>query len=170
MLMNRDERKKILFVVGMEHKLENFIQQKMKINPENMVYIYYNRLEDLEPFGNVMRNTIAAVYMENVEEIYLVSTNNDQKNEGSSLNKILRKIGPQAEMQTLDYLFKNCMPEFPGKNISDWIEGSRTLADDIQNSMNVIRNHPLMPSDIKVSELLIEKIDSEPAETTVEHF
>lgn len=145
--------KKVLFVVGMEHKLETLIWQKMNINPESSLFIHCNRPEALEPFGHLMRDIIVAVYMEDIEEIYVVSTNDDKKNEGSILNKIYEKIESQEEIQTVDYLFKNCMPEFPNTNLREWIEGSKALTAD--GTIKVIRDHPLMPSDVKVSELFI---------------
>lgn len=154
--MHRDKKKKVLFVMGMENKLENLIQQKMNIDLENSLIIHHDGLEDLEPFGHFMRNIIVTVYKENVEEIYLVSMNDDNMKEGSILNEIYERIDSQKEIQTLDYLFKNCTPEFPARNLRDWIEGSKALSTDVQNRIKMIQNHPLMPSDIKVSEVLFQ--------------
>ncbi|WP_318504114.1 carbonic anhydrase [Bacillus sp. T3] len=154
--MNLEEQKKVLFVIGMEHNLETIIKQNMNINPESSLFIHRDRPEALEPFGNLMRDIIISVYMENVEEIYLVSTQDEKKKEKSILNKIYEKIESQEEIQTLDYLFKNCMPEFPDSNLIEWLEGSQTLTD-VQKRIDVIRNHPLMPSNIKVTELFIHQ-------------
>ena len=152
--MNRDEEKKVLFVVGMEHELKTLIEQQMNINPESILFIHHNRPEALEPFGTLMRDIIVAVYMENVEEIYLVSTNVDKKHEEGLLDKIYEKLGSQEEIQTLDYLFKNCMPEFPNRNLREWIEGNQTIPDG--GAIDVIRKHPLIPSDVKVTNLFFE--------------
>ena len=100
-----------------------------------------------------MRDIIVAVYQENVEEIFVVATKDDQKNTGDILNKIYENKELQEKIQTLDYLFKNCKPEFPEGSISEWLEGGKTLTDDVQNSVNVIRHHPLMPTHVKVTEL-----------------
>lgn len=155
-VMNLDEHKKVLFVIGMEHKLENIIRQKMKINPESILFIHGYRPDALEPFGHLMREIIVAVYMGNVEEIFLVSSHDDKKNDGGGiLNQIYEKIGSEKDMQTLDYLFKNCMPEFPNRNLKEWLEGGRTLTS--AERIHMIRKHPLMPFNIKVTELMIDK-------------
>ena len=34
-----DEKKKVLFVIGMEHKMEHLIKQTININPENIIVL-----------------------------------------------------------------------------------------------------------------------------------
>jgi carbonic anhydrase len=104
-----------------------------------------------------MRDIIVAVYQENVEEIFVVATKDEQKNTRDILNKIYENKELRKKIQTLDYLFKSGMPEFPEGNIREWLEGSKTLTNDGLNSVNVIRHHPLMPSDVKVKELFFDK-------------
>ncbi|WP_147534350.1 carbonic anhydrase [Bacillus marasmi] len=171
-MLNKDENTKVLFVIGMEHKLENIIKQKMSINPESILFIHGYRHDAIEPFGNLMREIILAVYMENVEEIYLVSMHDVKKNDRSILNKICERIGSQEEIETVDYLFKNCRPEFPNSNVKEWLEGSKPLTT--AERTDVIRNHPLMPTNVKVTELFIdmvgEKIYNEPVDKTAGNF
>ena len=45
---------------------------------------------------------------------------------------------------------------YPEGNIGKWLEGGKTVTEDVQNSVNVIRNHPLMPPHVKVRGLFIE--------------
>ena len=123
--------------------------------------------QSFQPFGDLMRDIIVAVYQENVEEIFVVATKDDQKNTGDILNKIYENKELQEKIQTLDYLFKNCMPEFPEGSISEWLEGSKTLTDGVQNNVNVIRHHPLMPSHVKVTELFIDKENEKRSEIDV---
>ena len=149
-----DEKKKVLFVIGMDHKMEHLIKQTTNINPENIM-ILQSYEPVISPFGDLMRDIIIAVYQENVEEIFVVATKDNQTNTGDILNKIYKNKELQEKIQTLDYLFKNCKPEFPEGSISEWLEGSKTSTDGIQNNVNVIRHHPLMPSHVKVTELFI---------------
>ena len=116
-LMYIDEKKKVLFVIGMEHKMEHLIKQNTNINPENIM-ILQSYEPVISPFGDLMRDIIIAVYQENVEEIFVVATKDDQKNTGDILNKIYKNKELQEKIQTLDYLFKNCKPEFPEGSIT----------------------------------------------------
>lgn len=149
-LMNIDEKKKVLFVTGMEHNIECFIKESTNLNPDNVLILQSYR-PVISPFSDLMRDILMAVYQENVEEIVVTATNDDRKNPGEILNKICENKGLQEKIQTFDYLFKNCMPEFPADNLSEWLVGSKTL----KNSATVIRQHPLLPLNVKVTELFL---------------
>ncbi|WP_066074582.1 hypothetical protein [Neobacillus soli] len=155
--MSRDEKKKVLFVIGMEQRLERFIKEETNVKPENMIILQTYQPVVSHPYDDLMRDIIIAVYQDNVEEIVVVSTNDYQKNTGNILNKIYKNQELQDKIQTLDYLFKNCMPEFPEGTVSVWLQGGKTLTDSVQKTVNIIRNHPLLPSHIKVKELYIDQ-------------
>lgn len=149
-----DEKKKVLFITGMEHGLELFIKQETNLNPENTIILQSFGSEISQPYDDLMRNIIIAVYEENVEEIFVVAAKDEQKKNSDILNKIFENKELQGKIKTLDYLFQNCMPEFPERNIRDWLEGSSVGVD---HSIAMIRNHPLMLDHVKVSKLLIDK-------------
>ncbi|MEH7180993.1 carbonic anhydrase [Neobacillus vireti] len=155
--MSRDEKKKVLFVIGMDQKLERFIKEETNVNSENMIILQTYQPVISHPFDDLMRDIIIAVFQDNVEEIVVVSTNDYHKNTRDILNKIYKNKELQDKIQTLDYLFKNCMPEFPEGTVSVWLHGGNTLAESVRKSVNIIRNHPLLPSHVKVKELYIEQ-------------
>ncbi|KGM45392.1 carbonic anhydrase [Neobacillus niacini] len=155
--MSREEKKKVLFVIGMEQKLEQYIKEETNFNLENMIILQTYQPVVSHAFDDLMRDIIIAVYKENVEEIVVVSTNDYQKNTGDVLNKIYKSKELQDKIQTLDYLFKNCMPEFPEGTVSVWLQGGKTLTDSVQKTVNIIRNHPLLPSHVKVKDLHINQ-------------
>ncbi|MDR7239678.1 carbonic anhydrase [Neobacillus drentensis] len=155
--MSRDEKKKVLFVIGMEQKLERFIKEETNVNPENVLILQTYQPVVSHPFDDLMRDIIIAVYQDHVEEIVVVATNDYQKNTGDILNKIYKNKELQDKIQTFDYLFKNCMPEFPEGTVSLWLQGGKTLKDSVQKTVNIIRNHPLLPSNVKVKELYIDQ-------------
>ena len=124
-------------------------------NQENIITIQsYGSV--ISPFGDTMRDIIIAVYQENVDEIFVVSAKED-----SSRMEFLKKIFENSELQgklkTLNYLFENCMPEFPEGSIRGWLLGGDFSSNGGQNGIDVIRNHPLMPSHVKVTELPINQ-------------
>ena len=108
-----------------------------------------------------------AVYQENVEEIFVVATKDDQTHTRSILNKIYKNKELQEKIQTLNYLFKTCKPEFPEGSIIEWLEGSNTSTDGIQNMISVISRHPLMPAHVKVKELFINQENEKLSEIEV---
>jgi carbonic anhydrase len=152
-----DEKKKVLFVIGMETELDSFIKKKVNINPENSMILQSYGPVISQPFGDLMRDIIISVYQENVDEIVVVASEEDQKNAGDILSKIVEKKELQENIQMINYLLENGESPYPEGTISEWIEGGKTLTEDVQNSVNVIRNHPLMPPHVKVRGIFIEK-------------
>ena len=63
----------------------------------------------------------------------------------------------QENIQVLNYLFENCIPEFPNGNMSEWLQGRGTSSKNIEKNISLIQHHPLMPSNIKVSKLMVDR-------------
>jgi carbonic anhydrase len=158
--MNIDEKKKVLFVIGREQNPESIMKKITSLQPNNSLILQCYGLTN-SPFSDLMRDIIIAIYQENVEEIFVIVSKDEQKGRREIFKKIYENKGLQEKMQTLDYLFKNCMVEFPKGSIREWLEGSETSSNSVQNFVNVIRNHPLMPSNVTVKEFLIEKYYTE---------
>lgn len=158
--MYLDGNQKALFVIGMEDQLEQLLQQETKMQPENMLVLKTFGPVVSQPYGDVMRDIIIAVYQEKVGEIFIVGTKDSKEitmNIKDLLDKMSERKGMAEKIQTLDYLFKNCIPEFPGGNVSEWLEGSKSVTEDIKRSVNIIRHHPLMPSHVKVHGLIMNR-------------
>ena len=83
----------------------------------------------------------------------IVDPKEDRKNSKEVLGKIEKSIDLQMNIRTLDYLFTNCYPEFPARTIKEWFEGNHILVNEIQDIIDVIRRHPLMPPSVKVTVL-----------------
>lgn len=147
--MCRNENKKALFVVGMESDLEQLMKKMpKKMNLEDIL-IFQSYGSITTPFSDLMRDILFAVYEENVEEIY-VEVSKIRNYKDSILKKVKENKELQGKIQAYDYLLKNCMPEFTGGNIREWLEGSQDFKDTVQ----LIRNHPLLPSHVKVTEFV----------------
>ncbi|MEH7386055.1 carbonic anhydrase [Bacillus sp. JJ1521] len=159
------EKKKVLFVAGREYKPVYLTKYVNDINPEDMIILNSYGREVLQPFGELMRDIIITVYQENIEDIIVVG------DEGTgTLSQPVRctcPSVPQDKLETLEYLFENCMPEFPGMSLREWLEGYKTVTEYVQKSADTIRNHPLMPSDVIVRGLFINSETEELSEEVV---
>lgn len=156
--MQFDENKKALFVIGMNQKIRNWLEKEIKLKPENMLTLQIHGPEISQPYSDIMRAVILAVYQENVEEIFILGTTTDQQN--LRKENIEYKVYDQAEMRgkvkIMNYLFKHCAPECGSLTLNAWLEGSETIIEGIQKSLKVLREHPLMPSAFRVHGLLLD--------------
>ena len=142
------ENKKVLFLVGREQEIDyGYVKQRYHILPEEIIILESDELDRIQPFGDLMRDILLNVYEKNIEEIFIVDTEEDRKN----LENILGIIG--KNIPTLNYIFTHCKPEFPDRTIKEWFEGKNILIDDRKNTIEVIRCHPLMPRSVKVTEV-----------------
>lgn len=168
--MQLDENKKALFVIGMDQDLQPLLQQVIKIKPENMLTLQTYGPEIYQPYGDLMRDIVLAVHRENIEDIFVVGTQGEQRNAVDTrelLNKICEQEGIQEKLKTITFLFENCMPEFQGTTLSEWLAGSDTVVEGIQKSVKFLRDHPLMPSNLRVYGLVIDKERAELSEIRV---
>lgn len=54
-------RKKLFFVIGLNHKIEHILNENSNMNPENFL-ILQSYQQVISPFGDLMRDIIMAVY------------------------------------------------------------------------------------------------------------
>lgn len=147
-----NEKKNLLFVTENECKLEQILKQTQTITPENSMILQGYNQKILQPFDELMRDIIITVYQKNIEEIIVVTAKENQESSMILLKVLNENIDLQEKLELIDYLFKNCMPEFPKKSVRDWLLGNNKT-NNIKNNVDLILNHPLMPSDIRVTEL-----------------
>ncbi len=159
------EKKKVLFVAGTEYKPEYLTNYLNDINPEDIIILNSYGREVLQPFGDIMRDIIITVYQENIEDIFVVG--DEGTGTSSQPGRCTCPSVPQDKLETLEYLFENCMPEFPSMSLRGWLEGNRTATDYVEKSADTIRNHPLMPSDVIVHGLFINTATDELSEEVV---
>lgn len=155
-----DENKKALFVIGMDQESQPLLQQLTNLNPENMLTLQMYGPEISEPYGDFLRDIILTIYRENIEGIFVVGTTDDERI-AVDIHELQRKMYERAEMKekvkTIDFLFTRCRPEFRGVTFHEWLEGSKTVTEAVQKSVKLLRDHPLIPSNIRVCGLLMDK-------------
>ena len=93
-----------------------------------------------DPFGSVMRSLLIAVHTLGVEYI-LVIGHTDCGVQG---------LDSQAVMQKMRDM-KYCRPDF-----DKWLCGFHKVENSVENSVNLIRKHPLIPDKVQVSGYVID--------------
>lgn len=165
--MHFDKHKKTLFVTEMDQDMHALLRQVTKIGSENMLVLQTYGPEISQPYGDLMRDIILAVYQENVEDIFVVGIKGEHQN-GVNMQKLQNRIcdhdGIQEKLKVIDFLFKHCMPELQGGTLGEWLEGSQTVIEGIQKSVKFVRDHPLMPRQLNVYGMLLDRDSGELAE------
>lgn len=154
--MNLDNNKKVLFLTDMENELEPILQEVTNIRAENMLILQNYGVDISHPFGDTMRSVIIAIFQENVEEIFVVGTKDKRT---STVNVRTQLESMKDKIQILENLFQNCMPEFSGGTVDEWLNGKENVSENIEKSVDIIRHHPLVPSYVKVQGIIVNNKD-----------
>jgi Carbonic anhydrase len=101
------------------------------------------------PFGSVMRSILVAVYELGAEEIFLVGHYDCGMGNIKSKELIDKMINRGISQETLNTITTS------GIDVDSWLKGFESVQENVKNSVNVIRNHPLLP-DIPVHGLIID--------------
>lgn len=148
--------KKVLFLTDIENGLEPILQEVTNTPAEKMLTIQSYGAAISHPYGEIMRSVIIAIYQEDVEEVFVVGT----KDKRTSTGHVRTQLETMKDkIQTLDYLFQNCKPEFFGGTVDEWLDGNENRIVAIEKSVEIIRHHPLVPSDVKVKGLIVNPKD-----------
>lgn len=151
-----EENKKILMIIGMEKQLEQTICRAANIQPENALVLKSVFPDISQPYGDLMRDIITLVHRNKAEEIWIVRDKYEQMADEDISDLLNRDKDLNDRMQTLEYLFQNCSPEFTQSSIDEWLSPSENVAEGVQKSVAAIRRHPLIPLHVKVKGFLIE--------------
>ncbi|MCL2705740.1 MAG: carbonic anhydrase [Spirochaetaceae bacterium] len=102
------------------------------------------------PFGSVMRSLMIAIYQLGVEDI-LVIGHKDCGMQGMESSKLIDKmIDRGIEKEKLD-IIRRC-----GVDLDKWLKGFDRVEDSILATVNIIKQHPLIPSDIGIHAFIID--------------
>lgn len=110
------------------------------------------------PFGSVMRSLLIAIYELGVNEIMVIGHYDCgvQHMDGDMMIEHMRKRGiPEDHFEYLDYC---------GFGIKDWLTGFFCVQEAVAKSVELVRNHPLVPHDI-----IIEGFLMDPTTGKIEH-
>lgn len=102
------------------------------------------------PFGSVMRSILIAVYELQAQEV-LVVAHYDCGMSGLKAEPVIesmKKRGiPDETFDTITY---------SGIDIKQWLHGFDNVTESVEHSVDIIKNHPLMPKGVPVHGLVID--------------
>ena len=107
------------------------------------------------PFDSTMRSLLVAVYELGVEEIMVIGHTGCgvQGMNAQEMLHLMRERGVSDEHITL---MRHC-----GMDLDSWLHGFTDSTDAVQETADLIRNHPLMSPDIKVGAYIMDSLTGE---------
>lgn len=107
------------------------------------------------PFGSVMRSLLIGIYELDVREILVIGHTDcgARYTDSSKLIELMKERGiRQKDIDLIKYY---------GIDFESWLGGFKDLDQSIKKSVELIRNHPLVPEEIRVYGLVIDSVTGE---------
>ena len=142
-------KKKMVILSCMDARLTELLPKALNIKNGDAKIIKDAGATVMHPFGGVMRSILVAVYEFGAEDVFVVGhhgcgmSNLDTK---SLVNKMIDRGIKEETLSTL----RNA-----GINLERWLHGFESVEESINESVKMIKEHPLFPKGVKVHGLII---------------
>ena len=107
------------------------------------------------PFGSVIRSLLVAIIELGVEEIMVIG-HTDCGVQHINSDMMIHHMKERGISQESIDLMKYC-----GINFEEWLAGFDTVEQSVKDTVDTIRNHPLIPTDIRIGGYVINTVTGE---------
>ena len=107
------------------------------------------------PFGSVIRSLLVAIIELGVEEIMVIG-HTDCGVQHIDSDMMIHHMKERGISQESIDLMKYC-----GINFEGWLAGFDTVEQSVKDTVDTIRNHPLIPTDIRIGGYVINTVTGE---------
>ena len=107
------------------------------------------------PFDSTMRSLLIAVYELGVEEIMVIGHTGCGV-QGMNAAEMLRLMQERGVPESNISLMRHC-----GIDLDQWLHGFDEVTQSVTETVDLIRNHPLMTSDVRVAGYVIDSATGE---------
>lgn len=142
--------KKMVIVTCMDSRLVELLPQALNLKNGDAQIIKTAGAVVSHPFGSVMRSIMVAIYSLKASEV-LVIGHHDCGMTGLNSASILDKA---KERGISDEVFDTLTNA--GIKLSRWLTGFDDVQQAVEGSVDLIRRHPVLPSDVHVHGLIID--------------
>jgi len=147
---DRFPNKKLVVLTCMDTRLVELLPRAMNLRQGDIKLVKNAGAIVSHPFGSVMRSIMVAIYELGAQEVAVVGHHGcgmTGLNCARILDKARARGVSQAVLKTLDHA---------GIDLGKWLTGFERVEDGVQQSVEMIVNHPLLPPGIPVHGLLID--------------
>lgn len=142
--------KKLAIVSCMDTRLTELLSAALGLKNGDAKIIKVAGAEVAHPFGSVMRSLLIAVCELGVEDVMIVAHTNcgAQHMSGKAMVESMRRLGVTDDRIELA---RHC-----GIDFDRWLAGFGDTENAVRTSVDMVRNHPVMPPHVRVGGYLMD--------------
>ena len=148
-LTNKYPERKLAILSCMDTRMLELLPAALGVKNGDVKMIKNAGAMITHPWGSVMRSLLVAVFELHVEEIMVIA-HHDCGMRGLNADEFLKCVReqgiPDERIDTLRHA---------GIDLDNWLTGFNHVEDSVHHTVNIIRNHPLMPKHIAIHGLIM---------------
>ncbi len=154
-ITNKYPDKKIAIVSCMDTRLIELIPAALGLKNGDMKIIKNAGGVISHPFGSAMRSLIIGIYELGVKEVMIIG-HTDCGTLNLDSKQVMRHMTERGISQEQLNMLEYC-----GVDFNKWIGGFSNTNTAIRQTVDLVRNHPLIPKDINVQGFIIDSVTGE---------
>ena len=143
-------QKRMVIVTCMDTRLTYLLPLAMNLKENDAKIIKNAGAVITHPFGGIMRSVMVAIFCLDADEVFVIGHHDcgmTRVDATTTLGNMIKKGIARHTLVTMQY---------SGIDIHGWLSGFKSVEDSVANSVDIIRNHPLMPISVPVHGLVID--------------
>lgn len=147
--------KKIAIVTCMDTRLIELLPAALGLRNGDVKIIKNAGGTITNPFDSTMRSLLVAVYELGVEEIMIIGHTGCGV-QGMNAEEMLRLMKKRGVSEEHICLMRHC-----GIDLDSWLHGFEESEDAVRETVDLVKNHPLMAPDIRVAGYIMDSYTGE---------
>jgi len=147
---DRFPNKKLIIVTCMDTRLVELLPKAMNVRNGDVMMIKVAGGVVTHPFGSVMRSIFVALFKLEAQEIAVVGHHGCGMVDLNADDLLRRTEAAGISADVLRTLTHS------GIQLGDWLAGFKRVEDSVRASVELIRNHPLLPATLPVHGLVMD--------------
>lgn len=144
--------KRLVVLSCMDTRLEELLPKAMNMRNGDIKHVKSAGAIVSHPFGSIMRSILVAIYELNTAEVMVVGHYDCGMSVIDSSRTMEKMMDKGVSAQTFSTL------QHAGINLKQWLRGFENVNESVKNSVETIKNHPLLPESVAVHGLLIDPV------------
>ncbi|WP_373231549.1 beta-class carbonic anhydrase [Cohnella sp.] len=148
-LTDKFPEKRMVIVTCMDTRLTELLPKAMNLKNGDSKIIKNAGAIITSPFGNIMRSVLIALYELNAHEVYIIG-HHECGMTGLDPNNVVAHMEARGVQDHVIHTLRHS-----GINLNRWLTGFDSVRESVENSVDIVRNHPLLPLSTPVHGLII---------------
>jgi len=142
--------KRLVVLSCMDTRLVELLPRAMNLRNGDFKHVKSAGAVVSHPFGSIMRSILVAIYELNASEVIVIG-HYDCGMSTINAERVLEKAVSRGVPRETISILSNA-----GVDLAKWLHGFDDVQQSVRSSVELIKNHPLLPAEIPVHGLIID--------------